>query len=70
MGLGGVLAQPSEYWPLHGRIFKSLGPVSSLHLPYDTGSLGGRAVLRELPTNDSLAHAAVHIEFLGGRKLL
>lgn len=45
-------------------------PVSSLHLPYGTGSLEGRAVLRELPIHDSLAHTAVHIEFLGGRKLL
>lgn len=70
MGLEGVLAQPSDYWPLHRQIFKSLGPVSSLHLPYGTGSLEGRAVLRELPINDSLAHTAVHIEFLGGRKLL
>lgn len=65
-----VLAQPSEYWPLRGLIFKSLRPVSSLQLPCDTGSLGGRAVLRELPINGSLAHTAVHIKFLRGRKLL
>lgn len=70
IGQGGILAQSSEYWPLHRLVCKTLAPVSSSRLLYDTGFLGGRAVSEELPINNFLVHIAVHIELLWGRKLL
>lgn len=70
IGQGGVLAQSSEYCPLHRLVCKTLAPVSSSSLLYDTSFLGGRAVSKELPTDNFLVHIAVHVELLWGRKLL